>query len=182
MTYPYVISKHTATIITLIEVKQWLRMDIVGYDAENDLIAALIAGAVGYIEEACNIQLGVSTFRWETPWQPCEIRDTFYVQALTSINHRVDGADELIADTNYSLWRTGPRGSAIEWKDNYTSSSDRFIIEFTAGFPEGEVPPRLKMAIRALVVHWYDNREDFVSEKKTFSDKLIAPFVNAYVG
>lgn len=182
ITYPYIISRHTATIVTLVEAKQWLRMDIEGYDAENDLISSLIASAIGYVEDACNIQLGVSTYRWETTCQPCEIRDTFYIQAITSINHRVDGSNELIEGANYSLWRTGPRGSVIDWTGGYISRSDRFTLEFTAGFPDGEVPPRLKMAIRALVVHWYDNREDSVSEKKTFTDKLIAPFVNAYFG
>ena len=182
MTYPYLKSRHTDLIVSVDEAKEWLRLDIQGYDRENALIEDLLNSAIGFVEDACNIQLGISTFQWDTSCLPTKIPDTSYVQAIISIKHRVDGVMQVIGPENYSLWRTGPRGSRIEWGTGFSSSSDRFTVEFTAGFPDGDVPPRLKMAVRVLTVQWYDKREDSVSEKKTFADKLISPYTVGYAG
>lgn len=180
LTYPFITEKYSEPIITLVQAKEWLRVDIPGFTGEDDNIEALIASAVDYVESECNISLGVSDYEWDTNCLPSEIRDTFYIKSITSIEEKTDSGLSLIDSANYDFIRVSKRRSQICWKSPYSTTSSRFVVKFKAGLEV--VPPRLLMAIRALITEWYDRPGDTVSEKRTFADKLLAPFVIMYAG
>ncbi|KQS33967.1 hypothetical protein ASG33_08020 [Dyadobacter sp. Leaf189] len=149
---------------------------------DNDLVEDLIKSAADYIEERCNLSLGISTYEWEADCLPGVIPDTFYVQEVLSISGLNSSGSTLVENTNYRLVRTGKRGRMIKWAEGYRSTYSGFTVTFTAGFKEDEIPPRLLMAMRALISEWYDNRGNLTQEKKTFVDNLLALDTIGYAG
>lgn len=144
---------------------------------EDSTIADAIEAAVRRVEDECNLSLGISEYTWNTSGLPCDFRDAKYVKEIVSVT--VDG-EILEANTHYKLVRTGPVYSRIDWI-GATPGRETTIV-FRAGFGPGEVPPNLIRAIRAMVQDSYDKEGDTVSEKKTLSDKLIAPYQHGYAG
>lgn len=178
---PFVAVKYTHDIITLTQAKEWLRMDIPGYDGEDSVILMAIASAISWVEEKCPFTLGVSDWIWNPDFLPCQFNDTFYIQSITSIEYKGESGYVAISGSDYELIHVSKRRSVIEWF-NTSFITDRFRIKFKAGFPEGEVPPVLLDAMRARVAERFDNRGDGVSEKKTLSEKLLDNFVLTYAG
>lgn len=180
MNYPVLIEKYTALPISLEKALAWLRIPD-SYMGDNDLVTDLIRSAADYIETECNISLGISTYEWEADCLPGIIPDTFYLQGISSISGLNSSGSTLVANTNYRVVKTGIRGRKIKWIDDYDHSYSGFSVIFTAGFEsEDKIPPRLLMAMRALIAEWYDNRGNLAQEKKTFVDNLLAPYVIAY--
>jgi hypothetical protein len=174
--YPFISEKYTSIIIPLDRAKEWLEMDIDGYEERDHLINDCIQSAVGSAESDLNFQLGVSTYTWNTDCLPTKMRDTFYVQSITSIKI----GDTLVDAANYRLVKTSERESIILWK-SVPKVSDICEVIFTAGIPEGKIPADLLQAVRARLAEHY-KREDGVAEKKTLSDKLLTPFIIPYAG
>lgn len=180
MNFPFITTKHTTEVITLALAKQWLRMDIVGYTGEDSVIEAAIKSAVSRVENHCNLQLGVSTYTWNTECRPCDFADVHFVKSITSIEYH-NGTSYTTVDTaDYELLQTGERKSRIIWKEGVTYDAKRYRIVFTAGL--SIVPEDLKRAMRAMIGEDFDNRGDGVSERKTLSDKLMADYRIGYPG
>ncbi|MCE6992098.1 phage head-tail connector protein [Dyadobacter sp. CY323] len=180
MNYPVRTQKYDTLPIALEKALAWLRIPD-SYMGDNDLVKDLIVMAADYVETECNISLGISTYEWEADCLPGVIPDTFYVQEISSISGSNASGVNLIIDTDYRLLKTGKRGRKIKWIDGYRHDYTGFTITFTAGFDEEEIPPRILMAIRALIAEWYDNRGNLTQEKKTFVDNLLAPYAIPYV-
>jgi len=172
---PFISEKYNTEVISLALAKEWLEMDIDGYEGKDDLIQECIDSAVASIESTCNLQLGLSTYTWNTTCLPVTFTDTFYVKEIVSISK--DGV--VIPDSQYRLMQISKRSSVIVW-NNAPSTWQDFQIVFKAGF--ATVPKDLKQAIRARIGEYYLNRGDGVSEKKTLSDKLIASYIIQYAG
>lgn len=168
--------------ITLEQARTWLRMDIPDFEDDDDDIATSVYAAIDYVERECNFSLTVSDYEWYTNCLPCEIRDTFYVRSITSIESRVEGSNTTLDSINYELIPAGERRAYIKWKEGFTVDSDHFIVKFKAGFLPGEYPERILMAVRALISEFYHERGDGIKEKKTMVDKLLAPFIIPYAG
>lgn len=180
--YPYLIEKYNSEPVTLDEAREWLRLDIPGYEAEDSTIAALVESAVDYVEKECNISLGISEYEWYTECLPCVINDAAYVKSIVSIVEETESGYTEIDNSNYTLIQTGERSTCIKWKTDFSSSADSYKIRFTAGFNDGEIPQRLLMAVRILISKWYDNRNDSVEEKKTAVDRILSAFRIPYAG
>lgn len=182
--YPFVTEKYTTEVISLDRAKAWLRKDIPGYNGEDDNITELIYSAVDYVETECNISLGVSTYEWHADCLPCEIPDTFYVREIVSIQSLTGSTLAPVDSVNYSLFKNSKRRSTIQWSPDYSADVDvdGYVVRFKAGFESDKIPPRLLMAVRALIAAWDTDRDDSVSERKTVSDKILAPYVLAYAG
>jgi uncharacterized phiE125 gp8 family phage protein len=181
-TFPYLVSRYTSEPVTLDEAREWLRLDIAGYEAEDSTIAQLVESAIDYVEKECNISLGVSEYEWYTECLPCVINDAAYVKSIVSIEEETETGYTAINESNYSLIQTGERSTRIKWKSDFSSSADSYKIRFTAGFNEGEIPQRLLIAVRILISKWYDNRNDSVEEKKTAVDRILSAFRIPYAG
>jgi uncharacterized phiE125 gp8 family phage protein len=168
--------------ISLEEARSWLRMDIPDFQDDDSDIEAAVNAAVDYIERECNLSLTVSDYEWFTDCLPCEIRDTFYIRSITSIEANTDGVITAVDPVNYELIPASNRRAYIKWKKDFYSHSDHFVVKFKAGFELGEYPERLLMAVRALTSEFYHERGDGIKEKKTMVDRLLAPFIIPYAG
>lgn len=180
--YPILKERYTTEPVSLDEAREWLRLDIDGYEDEDTVLAVLVDSAIDYIERECNLSLGISTYEWYPECLPSEIRDTYYIQSITSIE--VDGATgfEVIPDTNYTLIPASERRSKIRWNETYTTTGSNFRVTFTAGFEDGKIPPRILLAVRVLVSKFYESRGDNPEEKKTVVDRLLSSFKIPYFG
>lgn len=179
---PFITEKYTHDIVTLEQARQWLRMDIPGYEEEDSVIEMAIESAISRVEEECNLSLGISEYTWTTQYLPCEIKDTFYVKSITSIEYKSGSAYLTASENDYELIQISKRRSSILWGSGITYSADRMRLKFKAGFEEGEAPAIYLQIIRAMVAEQFDNRGDGVSEKKTLSDKLMDKVKIGYAG
>lgn len=180
--FPFLVSKYTTEPVSLDEAREWLRLDIQGYEAEDSTIAQLVLSAIDYVEKECNISLGVSEYEWNTECLPREIKDAAYVKSIVSIEEETEAGYTAIDSQNYTLIKTGERSTRIKWKSGFSSSADAYKVSFTAGFEEGEIPERILMAVRILICKWYDSRGDTVEEKKTVVDRILSAFKIPYAG
>ncbi|MCF2443649.1 phage head-tail connector protein [Dyadobacter sp. CY345] len=178
---PFITEKYTHDIVTLRQAREWLRMDIPGYDGEDSVILMAIESAVSWVETYCNLSLGISDYEWNTDCLPNSFNDVFYIQSITSIDYRGESGYLGVNSNNYELIQVSKRRSEIEWF-NTQISSNRYKIKFKAGFPDGQVPAVLLDAIRARIAERFENRGDGVSEKKTLSEKLADQFKIPYAG
>lgn len=156
-------------------------MDIDGYDREDSVILMAIESAVNWVENHCNLSLGISDYQWNADCLPCTFNDVFYIQSITSIEFKGESGYISISPIDYELIKVSKRRSVIEWF-NPGFSSNRFKVSFKAGFSEGQVPAVLLDAIRARISERFENRGDGVSEKKTLSEKLADQFKIPYAG
>jgi hypothetical protein len=175
ITYPFITQKYTTSVISIDLAKQWLEMDIEGYDGKDALIEQIIMSAVASVEKELNFQLGLSTYTWYSPCLPYKFNDTQYVKEIVSIKH----GSTVINNNTYYLLPTSERSSMIIWYDT-PASAPFYEVIFKAGL--SEMDPGLLQAIRARIGEYYINRGDGVSEKRTLSDKLLTPFIIPYVG
>lgn len=180
--YPVLKTKYTYEPVSLEEARQWLRVDIAGYEEEDTEIAALVLAAIDYVERECNLSLGVSTYEWYPNYLPCEIRDAFYIKDITSIEQEGESGFETIPNTNYTLIPASERRKVIRWKEGFSTTATQFKVTFTAGFEEGKISERLLLAVRVLISKFYENRDDTPEEKKTVVDRLIESFKIPYFG
>ena len=179
---PFIVERYTHDIVTLKQAREWLRMDIPGYEEEDSVILMAIESAVSRVEEECNLSLGISEYVWNTHCLPGEFKDTFYVKSITSIEYR-GTSDYLVAPAlDYELVQISKRRSVLLWAEKLSYSPDRVRISFKAGFEQGKVPPIYLQIIRAMVSEHFDNRGDGVSEKKTLSEKLMDKVKIGYAG
>jgi uncharacterized phiE125 gp8 family phage protein len=180
--YPILKERYTNEPISLDEAQEWLRLDIEGYEDEDTVLAALVESAIDYVERECNLSLGVSTYEWYPDYLPCEIRDTYYIRSITSIEVEGESGFELIQSTNYSLIPASERRTKIRWIEGFSSTGSNFRVTFKAGFEEGKIPPRILLAVRVLLSKFYENRGDNAEEKKTVVDRLLSSFKIPYFG
>ncbi|MDR6805566.1 putative phiE125 gp8 family phage protein [Dyadobacter sp. BE34] len=180
--YPILKEKYTVSPVTLVQAKQWLKLDIPGYVAEDAKIQELIDEAIGYVETETNLSLAVSDYEWYTSTLPCEIRDKYLIQSITSIEEEGDSGFTVIPASNYSLIRESELRSRIRWAASFRTSKTFFRVTFKAGYPEGKIEKNLLRAVRGLIAEWYEAPGDYVREKKTMVDRLLAPFVLPYAG
>jgi uncharacterized phiE125 gp8 family phage protein len=150
--------------VSLAEAKEYLR---VAHDDDDAVIEMVIAAARDYVEAATRRALIVQTWRHSRDAWPADGRIVVLpVPLLEVIAARVyaeDGTvqevdpDAFVFDTisspgviSFPPWSMPPPGrprAGIE-------------LDFDAGYgamPD-DVPPPLKLAIRLLVAHWYENR------------------------
>ncbi|MCE7038988.1 hypothetical protein [Dyadobacter sp. CY312] len=175
-TYPFITQKYLTEIVPLARAKEWLEMDIEGYEGKDGIIENCIKSAIASVETELNFQLGISTYTWHSPCLPYKFNDTCYVKEIVSIKH----GETVIDGSTYYLLRTSERSSVIIWYETPVKAPFYEIV-FKAGLTE--VEPDLLQAIRARIGEYYlGSRSDGVSEKRTLSDRLLTPFIIPYVG
>jgi uncharacterized phiE125 gp8 family phage protein len=147
--------------LTLAEAKNFLRVE---HDADDDLIAALIAAARIHIEAETRRALMTQTWRlvfdhWPRSGRidvrPAPLRNfvAARVYDFAGVAHTVDPqafivdtASSTIAFAPWSLTQPGRALAGIE-------------IDVSVGFGDADdVPEPLQQAVRLLVAHWYENR------------------------
>lgn len=148
--------------VPLAEAKDFLRVE---HDDDDDLIAALVAGARIHIEAQTRRALITQSWRLTRDAWPAEGRIAVRPSPLQSLDvvrvfdaagnatvldlqgFIVDSAGSAIAFAPWSPAQPGRAAAGIE-------------LDVTCGYGDDptDVPEPLRQAVRMMAAHWYDNR------------------------
>ena len=172
------------TIITVADLKAHMR---VTHTAEDTLISALRSAAISWVEEHCNIKLGSYTARGYLPGFYNSYIPIGPVTDVTEVKYQTT------ADTDYTTdlttlvagnWFTDTisQPARIAFRDYpnvYEYALTPVVVSFTAGY--STMPAPVLQAIRLLVAHMYENRQEEITGTITTRlkfglDALLNPF------
>jgi uncharacterized phiE125 gp8 family phage protein len=167
--------------LTLAEAKLHLKMD--GISADDDLITSLIIAARQYAENYCNrgfITQTITQVYNRFPEFDGILR--LAVSPLVSVTSVVykdeNGDDQTWAGANYVVDNyTEPGEISLANSKIYPTTLNQknaITVVYQAGYGgSADVPSAVKQAMLLLIGHFYVNREDTVSEKRTAAERLL---------
>jgi uncharacterized phiE125 gp8 family phage protein len=172
------------TIITVADLKSHLR---VTHTQEDTLIGALRSAAISWVEEHCNIKLGSYTARgYLTDWRPAYF-PIGPVTAISEVKYQTTADKDYTTDLTTlgtTLWYTDEvtQPARIAFRDyptTYDYALTPVVVTFTAGYTT--MPAPVVHAIRLLVAHMYENRQEEVigtitTRLKFGLEALLNPF------
>jgi len=172
------------TIITVADLKAHLR---VTHTQEDTLISALRSAAISWVEEHCNIKLGSYTARGYLPDWRVAYFPIGPVTAITEVKYQTTADKDYTTDLTTlatTLWYTDEitQPARIAFRDyptTYDYALTPVVITFTAGYTT--MPAPVLQAIRLLVAHMYENRQEEVigtitTRLKFGLEALLNPF------
>jgi uncharacterized phiE125 gp8 family phage protein len=164
------IDKLTNDVVTLAEMKEWLKVTTSTDDA---VIQSLIASAVNLAEKYMNRDILTTTYE--------NYRDSFYedltlrragYQSIESIEYLKDNVYITLDANTYTKSFGGVYGVVceIEKTPNTDVSCNAVKITFKTGFGDtaSDVPEMIKTAIKMGVTYMYENRGDCCNTKSGF--------------
>jgi len=172
------------TIITVADLKAHMR---VTHTQEDTLIGALRSAAIAWVEEHCNIKLGSYTARGYLPGFYNSYIPIGPVTAISEVKYQTT------ADTDYdtdlttlagTYWFTDlisqpARIAFREYPTTYDYALTPVVVSFTAGYTT--MPAPVLQAIRLLVAHMYENRQEEVTGSITTRLKFgLEALLNPY--
>lgn len=156
--------------VSLADMKLFLR---VTEATQNDIISSLISAARRVIEDKIGFSLMTATFDFTArKWPDLSMGHRIYlprnpITSITSIQY----INQLSVLTTYSsteytlIGSTAFEPAYVRWHPDYPfwptirDVVDAIRIRFVAGYSSAaNVPANLKLAVKLLVAHWYDNR------------------------
>lgn len=158
--------------VTLDEAKEHLRVDIADDDT---LITVLISAATEYVATVTRRSIMTQTLKLVLPEFPADsdlIRlpyPPFYTISIGQVQYRdaTDGTLQTWDSANYEVVQTGALCHCLRyvlngaWPTSVLDAVDAVQITYAAGEASAaDVDERIKLAIKLLVGHWYENRED----------------------
>ena len=154
------------TIITVADLKAHLR---VTHTQEDTLISALRSAAISWVEEHCNIKLGSYTARGYLPDWRVAYFPIGPVTAITEVKYQTTADKDYTTDLTTlgtTLWYTDEitQPARIAFRDyptTYDYALTPVVVSFTAGYTT--MPAPVLQAIRLLVAHMYENRQEEVT-------------------
>lgn len=189
--------------VTVAEMDQFLRGDNVIESVDGTLVESLIVAAREYVEEFTRRALITQTWtmymdRWPQTQDPLGWWDGVREGSISSGDARSltlpigplqsvksiktfdqDNNETLFPDTNYFLNTTATPGEVIlntgvVWP-TFTRNRMGIEVVYVAGYGDAatDVPSPLRMAIKQLVTHWYEDRE--FTKTQSDQNQAIAP-------
>lgn len=150
--------------VSLDEAKHYLRVE---HDDDDDVIAALIAGARVHVETQTRRALIVQTWRIVGDRWPDDGRVAILpvpLRALLSARvYKLDGATQPIDPAAFVADKAATP-ALLAFAAGAPPAPGRALagieldVEVGYGPTPADVPQPLRQAIRALVAHWYENR------------------------
>jgi uncharacterized phiE125 gp8 family phage protein len=171
--------------ITLTEMKDYLRLDD---DTQDDLVAGLVKAARLMVECASRRILIEQRWRVVLDRWPRDGRVILPLAPLLAVDGiKVLDASGAATEVPPSLidgdGAGDPPSIAVTNAPEPGKSRNGISIELRAGYGAGPdaVPATLKLAIKILVAHWFENRGDVVGEQILPPEAmaLVAPFQRA---
>ena len=171
------------TIITVADLKAHLR---VTHTQEDTLISALRSAAISWVEEHCNIKLGSYTARGYLPDWRIAYFPIGPVTAITEVKYQTTADKDYTTDLTTlgtTLWYTDEitQPARIAFRDyptTYDYALTPVVVTFTAGYTT--MPAPVLQAIRLLVAHMYENRQEEIqgttNRLKLGLEALLNPF------
>ncbi len=195
------------TLVTLAEAKAHCRVD----DTDSDtLITALLGAAESYLDGySGRLGRALLTQTWEQKfwnfYEFCDLtisgseRSRFpYIykirlpvgiaSSIESIKYYDTNNDEQTLDTAVYQLLTDDRGSYVSLKPNQSwpgifYREDAITIQWKAGYgaTAATVPLAIRLAVKMMVAHWYENRGVIIADKRMENlplavEALLAPF------
>jgi uncharacterized phiE125 gp8 family phage protein len=165
--------------LLLAEAKAHLRLES---EAEDALVGALIAAARVGVES--DIRQALIAQRWRAVFEdwPADgvrlpVAPAISVEEVRAID--AEGAASVVDPQGYAF-------DALDWTvelDDRPEGAVAYEIDFTAGYGSSgvDVPQPLRLAMRLLVTHWFENRSaamlgDGTSATPFGYRALVAPF------
>lgn len=159
---------------------------------EDTLIDALIVAARQMAEQVTNRALITQTWKLyldEFPSGDCIDLPYSPLQSVTSVSYiDTDGATQTFSNTLYDIDTISEPGRLVlkpdsQWPDTKLGQVNAVTITYIVGYGDDaeDVPEPIKLAIKFLVGHWFENRElsspgvDVSLVPKTF-DWILMPW------
>lgn len=149
--------------LTLDEAKAYLRVE---HDDDDDVIAALIAGARVHVETQTRRALITQSWRLVRDRWPDDGRIAVTPVPLRSLTaarvYRLDGSTQSI-DTAAFILDKASAPAVLSFAAGALPSPGRVVagieLDVSTGYGDAAtaVPEALRQAIRLLVAHWYEN-------------------------
>ena len=154
------------TIITVADLKAHMR---VTHTHEDTLISALRSAAISWVEEHCNIKLGSYTARGYLPGFYNSYIPIGPVTAISEVKYQTTADKDYTSDLTTlaaGKWYTDEisQPARIAFRDYpsvYEYALTPVVVTFTAGY--STMPAPVLQAIRLLVSHLYENRQEEVA-------------------
>jgi len=161
-----IVTEPAAEPIDAEEAREHLRLDLTLEDA---LLDGLITAARRKVEELT--ARGLMTQTWElrldsfptTIYVPLSPLDA--TAPITSIKYvDTEGVEQTLAAANYTVDRYSEPGRIVpayglSWPST-RAVPNAVTVQFKVGYGEADdVPEAIKLAIKQLLAHWYENRE-----------------------
>jgi uncharacterized phiE125 gp8 family phage protein len=154
------------TIITVADLKAHMR---VTHTHEDTLISALRSAAISWVEEHCNIKLGSYTARGYLPGFYNSYIPIGPVTAISEVKYQTTADKDYSSDLTTLAagnWYTDEisQPARIAFRDYpsvYEYALTPVVVTFTAGY--STMPAPVLQAIRLLVSHLYENRQEEVA-------------------
>lgn len=150
------ITPPTAEPVSLDELKKFLRIDHPDDDAE---VTALGIAAREFVESHTGLALPAQTLELTARDWPASllVLPKPPLQAVVSVKHRnaAGAVVTLAANTDYIVDLAGGTVEPVTAWPRVGDYPDAVQVRFTAG---GTAPESLRLAIKSLAAHWYDNR------------------------
>jgi len=154
------------TIITVADLKAHMR---VTHTHEDTLISALRSAAISWVEEHCNIKLGSYTARGYLPGFYNSYIPIGPVTAISEVKYQTTADKDYDSDLTTLAagnWYTDEisQPARIAFRDYpsvYEYALTPVVVTFTAGY--STMPAPVLQAIRLLVSHLYENRQEEVA-------------------
>lgn len=154
------------TIITVADLKAHMR---VTHTHEDTLISALRSAAISWVEEHCNIKLGSYTARGYLPGFYSSYIPIGPVTAISEVKYQTTADKDYSSDLTTLAagnWYTDEisQPARIAFRDYpsvYEYALTPVVVTFTAGY--STMPAPVLQAIRLLVSHLYENRQEEVA-------------------
>ena len=149
--------------VSLADMKEHLRVD--GTD-EDTLISAYIAACASSIGSNGELGLALVTETWDEAFQTPS-KDVYLTVlpalAITSVKYYdTDNVEQTALLSDFTLYKSD-RWAFVR-SDNWPQTFDRpdaITIRYTAGYgAASDVPLEIGQAMKLIVAHWYQNRED----------------------
>ena len=167
------------TVVTLAELKAHARIDV---DADDDMLTGLERAASNLVERYTRRTLLLSTLVWTSdrfPYgaEPLYLRRPPMV-AVASIEYTDSAGDvQAMAAEDYQVGLDGRLPFAKPTPGTSWPGTDRTVgaakVTWTAGWAtRAEVPQALKLAVKQLVSHWYENAEPMLVGQGLTSQRL----------
>ena len=142
--------------VTLNEVKDHTRVDS---DDDNLLLQTLLTAATEHVEAVLGRQLNPATYELHLGGFPAGNLSLPRppVSSVETITYRdPDGTEQTFTDWLAYLDRDAPFIAPVTSWPATEDHPDAVVVRFIAGFDQ--VPDRARVAILALVSHWYEHR------------------------
>ncbi len=167
---PYVVTQPSEEPLTLDEAKAHLRVDA---DDEDDLITAYLTAARSFYEAAIWRSLITQTLAVRmVEWPYCEYIQLPRppIQSVTSVVYTdSDGNTSTMSAGDYTVFNNGDHGLlwlgyGNGWPSVTLQPGPSIVITYVVGYGLAAAVPELdKQAIRLILGHFYENREEVVA-------------------